>query len=149
MGAHPGLGRLREPAGGMTGPRSEAWALIRGFHSFLQHWLRGEGEPTLERIEDAVEPFDPDFLAIAPGGERQTRDQLVSWLQENWGRDPSLTVRLAAPELFWKSEEAVLLGYQEHQWGLRPSSRRAVALFDTSGGSSRWVHLSESWTSGA
>lgn len=149
MGTGPGLGRLRSPAGGMTGLESEVWAQIEGFHSFLQRWLRGEGEPTRERIEKAVEPFDSEFLAIGPGGERQTRDQLVSWLRENWGRDPSLTVRLAAPELFWKSEEAVLLGYQEHQWGLLPNSRRAVALFDTRGGLSRWVHLSESWTSGA
>lgn len=133
----------------MTGLASDAWEKIERFHVFLERWLRGDGEPARRRIEEALAPFDAEFLAIDPGGNRQTRDQLIRWLEESWGRDPSLSIRLAKPELLWEAEGAALLGYQEHQEGRAPSSRRAITLFHSRKGFARWVHLSETWTSGS
>lgn len=123
----------------------EALNQVRNFHSFLQAWLSGSMNGGDSAIAEALENFDRGFICIDPLGHRQNRDQLSHWLKAAHGSEPGLRICVTGEETLWCTEDAALISYEEHQFGPRANTRRAVAFFRGERGHARWLHLSEAW----
>jgi len=122
---------------------------VEEFHAFLVRWLNGSCPRGGTLVEEQLARFDPDFLAISPGGRLQTREALREWLAGAWGTQPRLSIRISNAKLRRRGASSILLTYEEHQTaGPESNSRLSTVLFvvphdDPS--SVHWFHLHEVW----
>lgn len=132
-------------------------AEVLELHRFFEEWFGGELDDSPESFSRLSDVLSERFLMISPSGERHDRRSVLSGVRERHGshRAPgrSFRIRIENLEGRHRADGLYLVIYEEWQEidGVT-RGRASSALFherdDTPHGV-EWLHLHETWLSGA
>lgn len=117
---------------------------IVGHHRFIESWLRGTADTSLEPF---VEAHTPDFRMHDMDGTALERPEVMSAFGGARGAEPALSITIDAVRLVSVDSTTVVATYVErHQGTAAPSTRLCTVVFRRStpdSGRLYWHHLQE------
>ena len=124
---------------------------IEQLHVFIESWLQGSVEKSRLEFQNFEAALDKDFVIVHPGGELQTRPDIIrDFWQAHGVQSTSFTIAIRNISVRFVSGDICVMNYEEWQTGGEETARISTVIFRKSTVDNKisWLHLHETWCQG-
>jgi len=124
---------------------------IRELHVFIESWLKGAVEKSRQEFQYFEDELDEDFVIIHPGGELQTKSEIISDFWNAYGvQSENFIIEIRNIKIRFESKDICIMNYEEWQTSVEKTARISTVIFRKSLNSNKnnWLHLHETWYPG-
>jgi hypothetical protein len=124
---------------------------IRELHVFIESWLKGTVEKSKQEFQYFENELDEDFVIIHPGGELQTKSEIISDFWDAYGaQSEKFIIEIRNIKIRFESKDICIMNYEEWQTSVEKTARISTVIFRKSLNSNKnnWLHLHETWYPG-
>ena len=114
---------------------------VARLHRFFQQWFRGE----VIDMSTCEETLADDFSLVTPQGELLSREEILHAIREHHGREGSdFTIETVGRKCD-RLGAVHPVTYEEHQRGVRSTTRVSTAALTEEAGLFLWHRVHETW----
>ncbi|MFV2005232.1 MAG: hypothetical protein ACC650_08485 [Gammaproteobacteria bacterium] len=124
---------------------------IRELHVFIESWLKGAVEKSRQEFQYFEDELDEEFVIIHPGGELQTKSEIISDFWNAYGvQSENFIIEIRNIKIRFESKDICIMNYEEWQTSVEKTARISTVIFRKSLNSNKnnWLHLHETWYPG-
>lgn len=121
----------------------ECFGEVARLHQFFQDWF--QGSLPVDQFDLCERALAPGFTIVTPGGDMVERDEILETIRlHHSGETPDFQIRTVG-RACRQVRGLHISTYEEHQAGVRTTTRLSTAVLGIASGQFEWHAVHETW----